>query len=222
MTGARIVGSLTAALAVAAPTVSAQAGRVGLREVRERIHTGLAAVLSVPQGDFGTFVGEGGGMAGYLAYHPGGGVLGVRFDGAFTIYGLEFSGHPWPETRTDAIWFAGVGPQLTLGSAPFAPYLNGGVGLSYFATTWSSPGYASTVVGHTTGAWYAGGGARIELSRGRFPLSLDLAARYVANGRAVYLAPNVLVETPDGLLPATLEGEANLMLFQLGVSLAIP
>jgi len=210
------------ALALTASRASAQATRAGLREVRERVYAGAALVLSVPQGDFGNFVGEGGGVSGHMVYSPGGGVLGLRLDGGVTLYGLQYHGGEWPEMRTDAIWFGGVGPQLTLGRAPFAPYLHAGVGFSYFATTWSSPGYASTIVGHTTGAWYAGGGARIQLSRGRFPLSLDLAARYIANGNTVYLAPNVFTETPDGLVPATLEGEANLMVFQIGVSLAFP
>lgn len=211
-----------AALALTASGASAQTARAGLREVRERVSAGMSLVLSVPQGDFGTYVGEGGGMAAHVVYSPGGGVLGLRFDGGFALYGLEFHGGPWPETRTDAIWFGGVGPQLTLGTAPFTPYLHAGLGFSYFATTWSSPGYASTIVGHTTGAWYAGGGARIELSRGRFPLSLDLNVRYIANGNTAYLAPNVFTETHDGLVPATLYGDANLLAVQVGVSVAIP
>jgi hypothetical protein len=213
---------LTTALIGTTPgLLGAQRVPRGMREVRERLFVGAGGVFSVPQGEFAEFVGNGGGVAGHLVYNLGGGLLGIRFDGSVVLYGLQVHGHPWGETRTDAIWFGGIGPQLTLGDSPFRPYLHAGIGWSYFATTWASPGYASTVVGHGTGAWYAGGGFRVELSRGRVPLSLDLMARYVDNGTVAYLAPNVVVETPDGLAPATLYGDANLMLFQVGLSVAI-
>lgn len=213
---------LAMALIGATTDLGAQRAPRGMREVRDRLYIGMGGVLSVPQGDFSQFVGNGGGLAGHLVYNLGGGLLGIRLDGAVVLYGLQVHGGPWGETRTDAIWSGGIGPQLTLGDGPFRPYLHAGIGWSYFATTWSSPGYASTVIGNVTGAWYGGGGFRIELNRGRVPVSLDLMVRYVDNGTVAYLAPNVVTETPDGLVPATLYGDADFMLLQVGFSVAIP
>ncbi len=221
-------------LATAATDVLAQHhGREG-REARSVL--GVQFTWAEPQGDFGYFVDNGFGMSGHAVFNVGRqGVVGLRLDGTFIVYGHEHFSQPlsptiprvWVDVTTDNVIASGfIGPQITLGHGALRPYVHGGFGFSYFATHSSVDGdpYHHHSLGSTnfddwTPAATGGGGLYLALSR---RVLLDLAAQYVHNGRVEYMREGGITEDPDGSLWfEVIESEANLWMWKLGVSFAI-
>lgn len=123
----------------------------------------------------------------------------------------------------------GVGPQITLGGGPVRVYGFGTIGVGYFATTSTlgdgcgcEPFVGTTNFEDFTLARELGSGLQVRLARRRAPVFLDLGVRYLRNGRTRYLRPQDIVENPDGSVSLRpVESEANLVLFQIGVSVGI-
>ncbi len=243
-----IVGFVTGL--IGSPTASAQelqevrvvlpAGASAQRpeEAEQKLSIGVRGVLAVPVGEFSDAVGLGGGVNLSVLTNPGG-ALGLRFDGSLLLYGHEEFTKPLSNTIqrvsvdvTTYNWIAslGAGPQLTLGSGPFRPYVFGTVGFSYFATVTSIAGSvavsdefaSSTNFDDFTLSASGGAGLLIELSRGKTPVSLDLSVQGFRNGTVQYLRPGSIQERADGSVFFTpIESRADLVTIKAGVSIGV-
>ncbi|MGH7568198.1 MAG: hypothetical protein ACREL9_04375 [Gemmatimonadales bacterium] len=228
----RAVGLL---LGTGLAVVGAARADAQLREVRTRGFGGGGILIAEPVGEFANFVGTHGGFGGAVTF---GRNLGLRIGGSLLIYGHQSRPIPLAGTgglialdlsTNNYIASLGLGPQVTLGEGPLQLYGYGTVGLGYFGTTSSVSGsydyepFASTTnFDNATLALETGGGLQIRLANPRRPVFLDLSARYVRNGRVRYVTESGVRENPDGsftLYP--IESQANLVVFQIGVSVGL-
>ncbi|MGH7699115.1 MAG: hypothetical protein ACREMJ_01130 [Gemmatimonadales bacterium] len=226
----RIAPHVGALLALLAAPALAQSR--GLREVGSGNSGSLGLLIAQPVGEFRQFVGV---HPGFGAAFTFGGPIGLRVGGSLLVYGHERDyvpiggGRVLLDLDTDnLIASLGVGPQVTLGDGPVRLYGYGTIGLGYFGTV-SSLGddcgcdwlASTTNYDDLTFAREAGGGLQIRLARRR-PVFLDVSARYVRNGRVRYLPEGGIVEQPDGTISVRpVESHANLVVFQIGVSLGM-
>jgi len=205
---------------------------------RARSVLGVQFLWADPREEFSYFVDAGFGMSGHGVFNfSKRGVVGLRLDGTFIIYGHEHFSQPvsptiprvWVDVTTDNIIASGfIGPQITLGHGDMRPYVHGGFGFSYFATRSSVDGDPYHYHYHGLGttnfddwapALTGGGGLYLALSR---RVMLDMAAQYVHNGRVEYMREGGIYEDPDGSLWfEVLESEVKLWMFKLGVSFAV-
>jgi hypothetical protein len=226
-----------AALGLAGPWPLAAQGRGGFGPVRGRV--GVAADLALPVGQFHEYVKNGGGVRGFglLAMDPYG-ILGLRLDASYVVYGHQTRVVPLSPTvplldvkvSTDnQIAFGSLGPQLTFPLGPVRPFVRGGLGVSYFFTTTKARGtsssspFAQTTNYHDTRlALEGGGGLWIHLGGSRTPIDLSLETTYVHNGRTRYLRKESVVEQPDGTVTVTpIRSGANLVTLNLGIVLGL-
>jgi hypothetical protein len=132
-------------------------------------------------------------------------------------------------TTSNVIVNLGIGPQLTATRGAIRPYVNGEIGFSYFGTSSSvegthdvEPFASSTNFDDFTFALRGGGGLWILLSNRRTPVSLDLSAHYIRNGRVSYLREGSITFDTDGApVYHPIESETNLWLVQAGVSIGL-
>ncbi|KPK77782.1 MAG: hypothetical protein AMS25_16550 [Gemmatimonas sp. SM23_52] len=192
--------------------------------------------VGVPQGEFANYVNASVGFGGFFLLdldrrsH-----WGLRLDGSYLIYGRETVQQPlsptiqrvWVDVTTDnQIITAFVGPQLTLGTGLLRPYLHVGLGFSYFYTESGVSGtsdfeeFASTTnFDDFTFALASGGGLWVRLSR---RVSLAFSTQYMHNGQVRYLREGSIHEASDGSIWfRPIESETNLVVFQLGVVVAL-
>jgi hypothetical protein len=210
-----------------------------LRVLPPRHLLGINGTLVRPVGEFQQFVDWGGGlgMYGVVNLSPNG-LIGLRFDGSFVIYGHERYATPlsswvprvWVDVSTDnMIMTLGLGPQLTLGSGPIRPYVFGTAGLAYFTTVSSvkgaddwEPFAQSTNFDDVTVALTGGGGMLFRLTRGRHPVSLDLSVQSTYHGETEYLRRGGIVENTDGSLTLyPIRSETNVVTFRAGIAIGL-
>jgi opacity protein-like surface antigen len=207
-----------------------------------RLWLGITLQAADPQGEFGALVDDGFGLE-LNGRFPvvGDGILSLRLDGGFLIYGNERQALCFPPpvgcrvgvdlTTTNSIATVGVGPEITV-PGPVSPYINAGVGLSYFVTSSSLDGaddfddrdlFRTRNYSDLVTAARVGGGIRFRVGRtGGGPVLVDIGAEYHRNGIAEYLRRGDILDHPDGtitLFPN--RTEANLVTFELGVSFAL-
>ncbi len=213
----------------------AQYRRYQRRPLRNRYLAGASFNVGVPRGEFGDFVDESPGLSGFfVANFDRQGIFGLRLDAGALIYGSETVRVPLTptirrvfvevETENEILSFF-LGPQLTAPPGPIRPFLNAGVGLSWFGTVSNVRGldsahdFARTVnFDDLTPALMGGGGMLIMLSR---KFGLSLSGQYIHNGRVSYLTEGGIEELPDGdLLLFPIESDTNLFLVQFGVAFA--
>lgn len=205
-----------------------------------RAHAGGGLIFAQPVGEFGDFIDGSFGAGGHFILNlDRDGVLGLRADGGFVIYGRERKRVCLSTTvgcriqvdltTTNNIAFASIGPQVGVPTGPVQPYVNASIGFSYFSTRSSVSGandsdeqFQTTNFDDITFAWQAGTGLRIPVSTARTPISIDFGARYNTNGRVEYLRRGDIIDQPDGSI--TLEpqrSQADLVTFVLGVSVGV-
>ena len=196
--------------------------------------------LAVPVGAFQGHVDLGGG-AGFGGVLLGAdGLVGLRAEGHFIIYGAESRRVPLSPTvpfvdvdvqTTNSIFSAGLGPQIYLGRGPIRPYVYGTAGFAYFVTSTSVNGsHGDEPIASTTNfddfrwAFTGGGGLSIRVRGGENPLSLDLSASYQRNGMTEYLADgaaNLRRLGRGNWVADPIVSDANLMTYRVGVSVGI-
>ena len=201
----------------------------------------LHAGLAVPVGDFHEHVDLGGGAGvGGVLFLDENGLVGLRAEGGFIVYGTETARVPWSLTvpfvdvdvrTTNSILAAGLGPQISLGQGPIRPYAYGTVGFSYFFTETSVEAmYDTEPIASTTNfsdfqlAFTGGGGLAVRIRGGENPLSLDLSASYQHNGLTEYLANGAdnLVRGRRGEWWADpIVGDANLVTYRIGITVGM-
>lgn len=225
--------SLGLALTLAAADARAQAAEED--SLRGRAFLGLNLVGAFPTGAFKEYVETGLGLGGYFLYtFDERGAFGLRLDFTWVQHGSETQRRALvPRILVDVttrnhIYSVIAGPQLTLRSGSISPYLNGGLGFSYFETRSSVSGtdeindqdFASTRHFYdTTFALAGGGGICIAIVRN---LNLELAAHYLWNGQVRYLREGSIRDLADGTVSFTpIESETNLIVVQLGASFGV-
>lgn len=230
-----VVVALAALIAFAAPVRGT--AQVGSSAPRSEVFGYVD--IAVPVGAFQDHVDLGGG-AGFGGVLLGGdGLVGVRAEGHFIIYGAETRRVPLSPTvpfvdvdvqTTNSIFSAGAGPQVYLGRGPIRPYLYGTAGFAYFVTSTSvnangdEPFASTTNFGDFRWAFAGGGGLSVRIRRGHNPLWLDLSAAYQRNGMTEYLADGAanLRQLGRGEWVADpIVSDANLMTYKLGVSVGV-
>ncbi len=196
--------------------------------------------LAVPVGTFQDHVDLGGGTGFGGVLLGANGLVGLRAEGHFIIYGAESRRVPLSPTvpfvdvdvqTTNSIFSAGMGPQIYLGRGPIRPYVYGTAGFAYFVTSTSVNGsHGDEPIASTTNfddfrwAFTGGGGLSVRIRGGQNPLSLDLSASYQRNGLTEYLADGAanLRQLRRGEWVADpIVSDANLMTFRVGVSVGI-
>lgn len=231
----RIIGSTLVALGALA--AAAPLGAQMADDTRPpAVYFGVQGIYGRPVGEFRDYVQHGGGLAGNVFFPIAGArAIALRADGGFLVYGSErnrvcFSGTVGCRveldlTTTNSIGYLNVGPQLMLPEGQVRPYINGGFGLSYFATTSSVEGsnnnepFASTTnFDDLTFALQGGGGLLVRMTGGRTPVFLDIGARYNGNGEVEYLKKGDIQDTPTGIVFTPTRSQANLVTFQIGVT----
>ena len=132
-------------------------------------------------------------------------------------------------TTSNSLVHASIGPQLTAPDGPFRPYVNGGIGFSYFFTQSSVEGsgnnnepFASTTnYDDVTMSLTSGAGVLIPVGLRR-DVAVDLGVQYQNNGQVSYLRKGGIVDLPNGGIQLNpIQSEANLLTFRIGVSARI-
>ncbi|MEP7344592.1 MAG: hypothetical protein ABI877_04980, partial [Gemmatimonadaceae bacterium] len=181
-----------------------------------RFEVGGSFNYGLPQGEFRDNVRQGFGVDGFFRWNfDRRGVLSLRTDGGYLGYGRETKRVPLSGTiggrilvdltTSNNIVHLGMGPQLTAPNGPFRPYVNGGIGFSYFFTESSVEGsnnnsepFASTTnYDDFTLSLTSGGGILIPMGVRR-DVSLDLGVQYQNNGQVSYLRKGSIVDLPNG------------------------
>lgn len=208
---------------------------------RYRMAAGGSFNYGAPVGTFHDYVAQGFGLDGFFRWNADTrGILSFRVDGGFLTYGNETKRVPLSSTiggriRVDLttsnnIFWMGVGPQITLPLPGLRPYMNAAAGFSYFFTesslkgTNSDENIASTNnYDDGTFSWSGGGGFLIPFKTRRAEVALDLGVRYHGNGEVKYLRKGGIEDLPDGSIRLhTIQSEANLVTYRVGVSVSIP
>jgi len=204
-----------------------------------RMFTGGELLFAFPAGEFAENVDFGIGIGGHARFPlDASDLLSLRFDLGFINYGNETIRICVTQpcrvtgdlTTSNNIAFAGVGPELGIGSGAARLYANVSIGFAYFGTSSSVSGSSnqesfasSTNFDDVTFAWMGGPGFRLQLSRGRVPFWLDVGGRFHGNGEARYLRRGDIRDEPDGSVTITpRQGETNLWTLRLGVSVGLP
>ena len=215
-------------------------GQTPVRLGRVRGGAGGNVIIAMPTGELADQISAGPGVAINAHYNLSrSGALRLRVDAGFVQYGNEerhvcFSATVGCRIVLDLhtennIAFGSIGPELALPSGVLRPYVNAGIGFSYFETASrldgldDSESFARTRhIGDTGLALTAGGGLYVPLHFGRTPIALDLGARYHRNGTISYLREGDIHDHPDGSISFTpTHTRADLVTVQLGVSVGL-
>jgi hypothetical protein len=227
-----LIAALAAARGITAQTLDVHEDQQ--RTMPSRWFGSFSLLAAQPLGEFDDYINVGGGVSGGVMYQLGpNSPVALRIDAGYVLYGSEKTRiHPFPRlegdiTTNNSIVFAGIGPQFMVPDGMFRPYLGGSVGLAYFFTQSSLDGITSgsdqiletTNFDDVTFALSGAGGIYIPLKRGLKPISLDIGARYHANGRARYLREGSIQDNPDNSITIDpIESETNLLTWHLGIA----
>jgi len=210
-----------------------------LRPVRAQLGGNL--YYARPVGEFADYVrrGFGGALHGTLLLGPSG-AFGLRFDGSYLNYGRETVRDVCAlptncrvvvdVTTTNNIAFVGAGPMLVAPTGAVRPYAAGQVGWTFIWTSSSIEDaddgdgglYDTQNFDDNTFSYGGVAGFLVPLTVGRSPVSLDIGARYLRNGRVRYLREGDIIDNVNG--PPTLDiqrSRADLVTYFVGVSVGV-
>jgi hypothetical protein len=199
-----------------------------------QLWAGFSLQAGQAQGQFADYVDRGWGAGGYLLLQPRGTPLGFRFGVTYLIYGSQTHRYPLVPgilvdvTTQNQIAQVSFGPQVTFGPGPVGVYGFGAIGGSFFWTNSHVRGsdqandFTNTTNYHDgTFAGEVGGGMTVSLSAGRVPIQLDAGVRYLDNGRVTYVTEDRVTISGNQLLVDPVDGQANLMVYHLGVRIGL-
>lgn len=225
----------TAFIFASASAANAQLSNVEM--LPSRFSFGGDLAISQPKGEFANNVPNGYGfdLTGMFRLDPQGyfnlraDLGGVRYGHEQQRIGFPVSGRVAVDLNTDnQIGFGAFGVQLQIPDGWFRPYANAAVAATYFWTESSISGADNTEpFAQTTNlddwshAWVFGGGVMIPF--GKSIGALNLGARYHYGSSATYLKEGDITDNPDGSINLNpRKSKTDLVLWQLGVSFAIP
>lgn len=193
-----------------------------------------------PVSEFQQYVDQGFGFDAFFRWNADPrGIFSIRLDGGFLGYGRETKRVPLSPTvggrilvdltTSNNILWLGLGPQITIPMPGIRPYINAGVGFSYFVTESSIEGihddddlFNTKNYDDGTFSWGGGGGILIPFATRSGEIAIDLGVRYHGNGEVRYLRKGGIQDLPDGTIVLhPIQSEANLLTFRLGVSVGI-
>jgi hypothetical protein len=231
-----------AALVVLLPSLAAAQRPVYENDSTERPIRGAAGASFTygrPVGDFLRYVDEGYGVDGFLRWNlESQGILSLKLDGGFLIYGSETMRVPLSTTvgarilvdltTSNNIAWMGFGPQLTLPIGPLRPYGNAAIGFSYFFTESSVEGsddafdFANTTnFEDFTFRYGFGWGVVIPFQSTGTEWGIDIGAMYHGNGQVRYLREGGITDLPGGsIILNPIQSDANLITYRLGFSVS--
>jgi opacity protein-like surface antigen len=170
-------------------------------------------ITGLPTGEFADTTGTslGFSLVGYLNLTR---FFRIRVDGGYVQYGSETRRVCMPNCRvvfdlktSNGIGFGSAGPELVAPAGRIRPYVNAGIGGSYFITGSHLEGADDEhAIGKTTNfadgtfAVMAGGGVYIPLSLKSSPVAIDLGLRYHRNGTVKYLREGDIRDNADGTI----------------------
>ncbi len=197
-------------------------------------------LVAQPKGEFATQLdteGFGANIGGLFRLDREG-IFNIRGDVGGQQYGSETLRMPYlPITgrvsldveTTNSVFWASIGPQITVPVGPIQPYLNAAIGVMGFVTSTSVQGsdsdyeYASTTNSDdATSAWIFGGGLYVPFGSQK-TWKLHAGARYFYGGEATYLKEGDIRDNPDGtitLFPRF--SKTDQVTWQLGASYTFP
>jgi len=226
---------MVAAFAVASLFLAAPLSSLSAQEdYRPSFPLGLH--IGLPQGEFAENVNFAGGLGGGVIF-PFGGVLGVRAEVGFMVYGSETRRLPLgggalglidvDVTTTNAIFGGNIGLQLGVPGPSITPYVGGLIGFSAFTTSSSVSGSNSTdePFANSTNSADAVFAktviAGLYIPVGAGTMTLDLGARYNWNGKEVeYLTPGDITEDAFGnIVLSPRRTRADLLTIVIGITI---
>jgi len=233
--GVALLMTLAAGLTTAAGAQLAAPRAPQQKTIRSFVGGGIA--VTQPVGEFANNVGIGGGAVGTFWQNiDAGGILSLRADFAYLVYGHEHKQIPFPTAPRvqldldtyNSIVHGAVGPELRATSGAVSGYINGQVGFVHLFTESSLSGtdnvdsFASTPnYGFTHISWVGSYGVLIALNT-RAPVSIDVGAHYLYNGKARYLTPGDIHEDSNGNVNITAHhSDANLIMYRVGVRVGV-
>ncbi|HEY4132448.1 MAG TPA: hypothetical protein VGM50_17690 [Gemmatimonadaceae bacterium] len=191
-----------------------------------------------PLGELAQNIGFGYGATGtYVLRLDHSGILGLRADVGFTGYGEESESVPLSSTiggriRVDVtttnymVPFT-IGPQLTIPIGRVRSYVNAGFGGQVFYTESKVNGdddsfsFANTTnQSDITHTWVVGGGLYLPVYEGRPRVLVDLGAQYYTGGRAQYLRPGSIQDSPQFQINP-LESDTRMLLIRIGAHITL-
>ena len=171
---------------------------LGVGRRSPRVVLGGGVLAAQPVGEFKSYVNSGYGGGGHLLLRADGrGVLSMRVDAGYLVYGHERERVRLPDigrvefdvTTTNNIVTYSAGPQLMMPAGPIRPYAHAFVGGAYFFTQSSVGGsdnetdFASTRnFSDNVPSYGYGGGVFIPFAVRNTPVGLDAGARFMRNG----------------------------------------
>ncbi len=203
------------------------------------MYAGGHVVIAQPQGEFADYVDLGIGVAGFFRVPlDESQFLSLRVDLAGMTYGSETRRVclvlpclvEVDLTTSNNILLGGIGPEIGLPLGQRARlYVNAGAGFSYFATTSridddrDGDAIATTTNFSDFGfAWNGGGGLQFSVSRGEYPVAIDLGLSHQGNGMREYLTEGDIIVRDDGSVEFDAQrSEADLLLWRIGVSVGL-
>jgi hypothetical protein len=220
---------------------SAQVFRVGDErrdqeaDRRSPVFGGGGFIYGRPTGSFADYVKQGFGFDGFGRWKVDRqGAFSLGLEGGWLQYGRETFRTPLSSTvgrilvdvtTSNNIVFLGLGPQLMVPTGPVRPYVNGGIGFSYFFTESSVEGSGNNnfSFAETTNfddvVFSQTGGAGVYIPFGtRREAGLDIGVRYHNSGRTEYLREGSIVDRP-GQTPLInpIRSETKLWSWRIGV-----
>ena len=220
------------AFGLLAPNASAQP--TAAPDEREGVDLlwGGGLLAGIPVGAFDAAVDSGFGATTHLVVASRGLPFGLRVEASALFYGSHHftvsergSGGRAGDTVRTGSWIGNLlaGPELRARSGAVRPYLHALAGIGYFATSSFVSRHDETVrvngspnYEDTTFTWAVGGGVEMALGRS---VSLDLGARYVANGNVNYLAEDSFGGGPEDPLSLTPHrSPAHVVAITMGIS----
>jgi hypothetical protein len=203
---------------------------------------GFDLMYAAPQGQFKNYVNGAFGIGGHLLHQlDDDGIIAVRADLGFLIYGNRTARQPLgggalglinvDVTTSNNIVNGGLGLQLMAPGTTVRPYVNAGVGFSYFFTESSVEGSGTQYQPFASSQNFSdggfspsyGGGLYIPLSVAGSRVSLDIGAVMQRNEDVQYLTKNSITFTTTNAPPTitSVRSAADFVTFRLGVTFGI-
>lgn len=236
-----LILSLTAAtLTFASPALAQNRSRPDTGQSRPPSGLGSVAVhlqVTEPKGDFAANTNNGFGFGGYVMRSlDQNKIINLRGDFSFVSYANSRRRVPLSGTggliqldlRTSSnIVSVVAGPQLLGPSGVFTPYATALGGFSVFWTESTVEGsqnnntpFASST-NSSDAVWAYGGavGSYIQLTKGTYPIRLDLGARFLRHDDVRYLTADRVREAfRNDAPPVPVRGRADFLTYYLGVN----
>jgi opacity protein-like surface antigen len=238
----RVIPSVILLFGLSQPSLLAQDPPAA--ETVERYAEEAGFLAGFPTGEFGSHVSTSAGLGSTTLHNiDKRGIMGLRVDGYYLLFDSETRmlppglvaqlvdiAPPYGSTEVtteNKLYSLLAGPQIGFRSGAVRGFVNGGIGITRFATESyvevcdpsAEDGRSeerNTNFAHYTFAWASGGGLEFDLGSN---FSLLLATQYLNNGTSRYVKQAELDLRPDGavdFLPT--ESEANLVVLQIQLS----